>query len=63
LDQELEALALLVDSAPQVHPYSGDAHDHFVQVPAIARPEPPLPQLSRDKRTELQNLALASPTS
>src|SRR5260370_11509061 len=46
-----------MDGAPQVHPLSGDADDHFVQVPPVARAWPPLPQPPRDHRSEFQHPA------
>src|SRR3954467_14523540 len=46
LHQDLEDLALLVDSPPQIHAPAGDAHDHLIQMPAIARTWSLLPQPS-----------------
>ena len=57
LDQDVEDLALLVDGAPQVHAPAGDAHDHLIQMPPIARPGAPLPQSPREERTEFQDPA------
>src|SRR6202162_4725445 len=37
LNQHVENLALVIDSAPQVHPLAGDANDHLVEVPSVAR--------------------------
>ena len=44
LDQDIEDLALLIDSPPQIHAPAGDPHDHLIQMPAITRPGAPLPQ-------------------
>ena len=57
LDQDIEDLALLIDSPPQIHAPAGDPHDHLIQMPAIARTWPLLPQTSREERPELQHPA------
>src|SRR3954467_14255498 len=55
LDQDIEDLALLIDSPPQIHAPAGDAHDHLIQMPAITRPGAPLPQPSRKERSEFED--------
>jgi len=37
LNQHVENLALVIDGAPQVHPLAGDANDHLVEMPPVAR--------------------------
>jgi hypothetical protein len=37
LDEDLEDLALVVDSTPQIHVLACDPDNHFVEMPAIAR--------------------------
>src|SRR4051794_10501228 len=54
LDQDVEDLALLVDSPPQIHAFPGDAHDHLIQMPAIARTWSPLSQSPREERPEFE---------
>ena len=54
LDQHVENLALVIDGTPEIHPLTGDAHDHLVQMPVVARPRATLAQPSRDRGTELQ---------
>ena len=34
LNEHVEDLALVVDGAPQVHPFTGDPNDHLVEVPS-----------------------------
>ena len=53
LNLYVEDLALVIDGTPQIHPLAGDANDHLIQVPPEARAGPPLPQPSRDHRSEL----------
>src|SRR6266481_2185490 len=54
LDQDLEDLALVVDGTPQIHVLARDPHDHFVEMPAIARsrtlPRCCVPMLDRESR-------------
>jgi hypothetical protein len=57
LDEHVEDLALVVDGAPQVHPFPGDPNDHFVEVPSRAWAWAALPQLARDQRAEFQHPA------
>jgi hypothetical protein len=57
LDQHVEDLALVVDSAPAVHPLAGDPDHHLVQVPSVAPARTAPPQTPRDHRSELQNPA------
>jgi hypothetical protein len=37
LNQDFANLALMIDRAPQVNMPAGDPHDHFVEMPSIAR--------------------------
>src|SRR5947207_1572708 len=37
LNQHVENLALVIDGAPQIHPLAGDANDHLVELPPVAR--------------------------
>src|ERR1700694_3644881 len=46
LNQHVENLALVIDGAPQVHPFASNPDHHLVEVPSIARPWAPPPQLS-----------------
>jgi hypothetical protein len=57
LNEHVEDLALVVDGAPQIHPFPGDPDDHFVEVPLRARAWAALPQLARDQRAEFQHPA------
>jgi hypothetical protein len=57
LNEHVEDLALVVDCAPQIHPFPGDPNDHFVEVPSRAWAWAALPQLARDQRAELQHPA------
>src|SRR5918911_97645 len=47
LNEHVEDLALVVDGAPQIHPFPGDPNDHFVEVPLRAWAWAALPQLAR----------------
>ena len=38
-----------------VHASASDPHHHLVEVPVVARPGPPLPQASRQKRAEFKH--------
>ncbi len=44
----------MIDGAPQIHLLGGDADDHLVQVPPVARARPALPQPTREHRAEFQ---------
>src|SRR6202035_2318521 len=44
LDQDLKALAFVVDGTPQIHVLACDPDDHFVEMPTIARPGTAPPQ-------------------
>src|SRR5882762_4693939 len=55
LNQHVENLALVIDGAPQVHPFAGNPHHHLVEVPSIARAWAAPPQLSCDPGPEFQN--------
>src|SRR4029077_11280489 len=55
LDQDLEDLALVVDGTPQIHVLARDPHDHFVEMPAIARSRTAPSQTSSDRRSEFEH--------
>ena len=38
LNQHVENLALVINGAPQVHPFASNPDHHLVEVPSIARP-------------------------
>ena len=57
LNQHVENLALVIDAAPQVHPFAGNPHHHLVEVPSIARAWAGPSQLSCDPGPEFQNPA------
>jgi hypothetical protein len=57
LNEHVENLALVVDGAPQVHPFPGDPDDHLVEVPSRARAWAALPQLACDQRAKFQHPA------
>jgi hypothetical protein len=48
LKEHVEDLPLVVDGAPQIHPFPGDPNDHLVEVPSSARTWAALPQLALD---------------
>jgi hypothetical protein len=50
LDQHVENLA--IHGTPPIHPLTGDAHHHLVEVPTIARPRATLAEPPRDDGTE-----------
>jgi hypothetical protein len=43
LNQHVEDLGLVVDSAPEVHPLAGDPNHHLVQMPSTDRARTTLP--------------------
>src|SRR5712672_172727 len=55
LDQDLEDLAFMVDGTPQVHMLARDPHDHFVEMPSIARSGAAPPQIASDHRSEFEH--------
>ena len=57
LNQHVEDLALMIDSAPQVHPLAGDPNDHLVKVPSITRAWTAALQIARDQGAEFQHPA------
>ena len=57
LDQEVEHLALVVDRPPQPVFSIADFDDHFVEMPACARPWTAASKIARDQPTELQEPA------
>src|SRR6202045_1720990 len=57
LNQHVENLALVIDGAPQVHPFASNPNHHLVEVPAVARAWAAPPQLARDPGPEFQNPA------
>ena len=57
LDQEVEHLPFIVDSPPQpVFPVT-DLDDHFVEMPACARPWTAAAKIASDQQPELQKPA------
>jgi hypothetical protein len=52
LDQHVEDLTLAIDRPPQVHGPTGDLHEHFVQMPDVARATSPTPQAPGDQWPE-----------
>src|SRR5688572_24037208 len=57
LDQDVEHLALLIDSPPEIEPPAADHGYHLVQVPLRAWSRAPGPQPARKHGTKLQNPA------
>src|SRR3979411_1678016 len=57
LNQHVENLALVIDGAPQVHPFAGYPDHHLVEVPSIAWAWAAPSQLSCYPGPELQNPA------
>ena len=55
LDEDLEDLALVVDGTPQIHVLARDPHDHFVEMPAIARSRTAPSQAASDCRSEFEH--------
>ena len=37
LNENVEDLTLVIDSAPKIHPVTGDSDHHLIQMPSIAR--------------------------
>jgi len=54
LDQDLEDLAFVVDGTPQIHAFTRDPDDHFVEMPAIAWSRTAPPQTPSDRRSEFE---------
>src|ERR1700730_12646583 len=55
LDQDLEDLAFVVDGTPQVHVLARDPDNHFVEMPAIARPRTAPSRAPSDRRSEFEH--------
>ena len=55
LDQDFEDLALVVDGTPQIHVLARNPHDHFVEMPAIARSRTAPSQAPSDRRSEFEH--------
>src|SRR5947207_8620494 len=55
LHQHIENLALVIDGAPQVHPFAGDANHHLIEVPPVARSWAAPSQPAGEPGPELQN--------
>src|SRR5947208_3922708 len=55
LDQDLQDLALVVDGTRQIHVLARDPDDHFVEMPAVARPRTAPPQTPSDRRSEFEH--------
>jgi len=61
LNQHIENLALVIDSAPQIHLPTGDSHDHLVEMPPIGRawtgPTEPTRNLDPNFRTQRRTVS------
>lgn len=57
LDEEIQHLALVIDSAPQIHPPATDPNNDLVQMPSARRPRPTSTNIRRDQRPELDDPA------
>src|SRR5207248_1717668 len=55
LHQRIENLALVIDGAPQVHPFAGDANHHLIEVPPVARSWAAPSKPAGEPGPELQN--------
>src|SRR5437868_2541647 len=55
LHQHIENLALVIDGAPQVHPFAGDANHHLIEVPPVARSWSGASKPAGEPGPELQN--------
>src|SRR5207248_4347880 len=53
--QRIENLALVIDGAPQVHPFAGDANHHLIEVPPVARSWAAPSKPAGEPGPELQN--------
>ena len=45
----------MVDGTPQVHMLARDPHDHFVEMPSVARSWAAPPQIASDHRSEFEH--------
>src|SRR3954447_20364402 len=57
LNQHIENLALVIDSAPQIHLPAGDSHDHLVEMPPIGPASAGTTEAPPNPGPELQNPA------
>src|SRR5436305_14556736 len=57
LHQHIENLALVIDGAPQVHPFACDANHHLIEVPPVARSWAAPSKPAGEPGPELQNPA------
>jgi hypothetical protein len=57
LNQHVEDLSLVIDGAPQVHPFAGNPDHHLVEVPSVARAWTGPSKPAGKPRSELQNPA------
>jgi hypothetical protein len=55
LNQHVDDLTFVVDSAPKIPPPAGDPDHHLVEVPVIARPRTALPQSLPNHWSEFQH--------
>jgi hypothetical protein len=55
LNQNFEHLAFMIHCAPQVHMFASDPHDHFIEMPSIARSGAAPPQIASDHRSEFEH--------
>src|SRR6266851_8080458 len=57
LNKNIQHLTLAIDGAPQIHASSIDRYDHFIEMPPVVRLGSREPQVSRHRRTKLQDPA------
>jgi hypothetical protein len=57
LNKHIQPLTLAIDGAPQIHALATDRYDHFIEMPPVVRFVSRKPQVSRDRRTKLQDPA------
>src|SRR6266404_2758179 len=57
LNKHIQHLTLAIDGTPQIHALAIDRYDHFIEVPLTIRFGPRVSQISRDRRTKLQDPA------
>ena len=57
LNKNIQHLTLAIDGAPQIYALAIDQYDHFIEMPSVVRFGLREPQVSRDRRTKLQDPA------
>ena len=53
LDQHIQHLAFVINSAPEPHPAAADLHDHLIQMPPARRNRSAPTEVRRDQRPKL----------